>query len=66
VSDKELSLIRAWLEQPETVPDSNKFKAHSPEVQQLWAQRQSLEIRDGLLYTGSIFVRMGPFNTGNW
>jgi len=49
-SDKELSLIRAWLEQPETVPDSNKFKAHSPEVQQLWAQRQSLEMRDGLLY----------------
>jgi len=34
-SDPELSLIRAWLEQPETVPGSNKVKAHSPEVQQL-------------------------------
>jgi len=50
ISDPELALIRAWLQQPETVPDENKFRTYSPDIQQLWAHCQSLEMKDVLLY----------------
>ena len=49
VADIELSVIRGWLEHPETVPESKNLQTFSPEVQQLWAQCQSLQIREGLL-----------------
>ena len=45
-----MGVIRAWLEHPDTVPSKNELNTHSPEIQQLWAQRQSFEIRRGLLY----------------
>jgi len=48
--DEDLSIIRAWLEDPKTVPDRNALHAYGPEIQQLWAQRESLEVTQGVLY----------------
>ena len=48
--DTELGVIRAWLECSETAPDKNAVHAYGPEIQQLWAQRQSLKITRGVLY----------------
>ena len=40
-NDTELGMIRKWILHPETIPGADEF---SPEVQQLWAQHQSLQI----------------------
>jgi len=49
-SDPELAVIRGWLEHPKTVPDDNKFRTYNHDIQQLWVQRQSMEVKYGLLY----------------
>jgi len=48
--DAILGVIRAWLESADAIPDKNTLRAFEPEVQQLWAQRESLEITRGILY----------------
>ena len=48
--DAVLGMIRTWIESAETRPDKNALRACEPEVQQLWAQRESLEITRGILY----------------
>jgi len=45
-----LGVVRAWLEDPEMIPDKNTLRAFEPEVQQLWAQRDISEITRGILY----------------
>jgi len=48
--DAILGVIRAWLGSADAIPDKNALHTFEPEVQQLWAQRQSLEITRGILY----------------
>jgi len=48
--DAILGVIRAWLESADVIPDKNTLCTFEPEVQQLWAQKESLEITRGILY----------------
>jgi len=48
--DGELKLIIEWIEDPEKVPGTDELRTHSPKVQQMWAQRPNLEMRDKILY----------------
>ena len=41
---EETGIVRAWLEHPDMVPDKNALHTFEPGIQQLWAQRESLEI----------------------
>ena len=43
-------IVRGWMEHPETVPDDDNIHTLNPEVQHLWAQRQTLEVENGVLY----------------
>jgi len=45
-----IHIVRGWMEHPETVPDDDKLHTLNPEVQHLWTQRQTLEVKDGVLY----------------
>jgi len=47
-ADTELHMIRGCLKDPVTVPDGNELCTHSTPVQYLWAQHQSLEMKEGL------------------
>ena len=49
-ADIELRIIQSWLEDPATMSDGYELHTYSPEIQHLWAQRQSLEMKEGLLY----------------
>ena len=42
--DVETGIVRAWLEHPDMVPDKNAVHTYEPGIQQLWAQKESLEI----------------------
>ena len=48
--DVELKEVIRWLEEPNDQPDMAILRTYSPEVQQLWAQKQSLQMRAGILY----------------
>jgi len=48
-----IDIVRGWMGRPDTVPDDNKLHTLKPEVQHLWAQRQTLEVKDGVLYRRS-------------
>ena len=48
--DEDLGIVRAWLENPRMVPDKNVRHAYGPDIQQLWARKESLEITRGILY----------------
>jgi len=48
--DVELKEVIKWIENPESVPGLDKLRTYSPEIQQLWAQHQSLHMRSGILY----------------
>jgi len=48
--DAELREVIRWLEEPDDQPTNAVLRPYSPEIQQLWAQRQSLQIRAGILY----------------
>jgi len=48
--DGELKLIIEWMEDSEKVPGVHELRTHCPEVQQLWAQRPNLDLRDRILY----------------
>jgi len=48
--DGDLKIVIGWLEDEEKEPESGELRTHSPEVQQLWAQRPCLAVRDGILY----------------
>jgi len=49
-NDGELKRVIEWLEDAEQVPTASELRTHSLEVQQLWAQRPSLSVREGILY----------------
>jgi len=48
--DMILGVIQAWLENPDMIPDKNTLRTFEPEFQQMWVQRDSLEITRGILY----------------
>ena len=50
INDTELGVIRKWILHAETIPGADELRTFSPEVQQLWAQCQSLHVREGILY----------------
>lgn len=49
--DAELCTVHEWLENPVMAPDSNGLHTCSSGRQHLWAQWQSLEVKDALLTT---------------
>ena len=48
--DSVVHIVRGWMEHPEAVPDDDDLHTLNPEVQHLWAQRQTLEVENGVLY----------------
>ena len=48
--DRIITVVRSWLENPDTVPDDNELHTLSPGIQHLWSQRQTLEVKGGVLY----------------
>jgi len=48
--DAELKEVIRWLEEPGDQPSTAVLRTYSPEIQQLWAQKQSLQMRAGILY----------------
>jgi len=48
--DSDLKVVIEWLEDEGKEPEASELRTHSPEVQQLWAQRPCLAVRDGILY----------------
>ena len=44
----ELRVIISWIQHPQSVPGSDELRTFSPEIQQLWAQRQSLHVREAI------------------
>jgi len=48
--DGDLKVVIKWLEDKGKEPTASELRTHSPEVQQLWAQRPCLVIRQGILY----------------
>jgi len=48
--DTVICVVRRWIETPDTVPDDNELHTLDPAIQHLWAQRQTLEVKDGILY----------------
>ena len=48
--DAAIRTVRSWMEAPDKGPDSNELHILNPEIQHLWAQRQTLEVKNGILY----------------
>ena len=48
--DGVIHTVSGWMVNPDTVPDYNQLHSLNPEIQHLWAQRQSLEIKNGVLF----------------
>ena len=48
--DSVIHAVSGWIADPDTMPDRNQLHSLSCEVQHLWAQRQSLTIKSGILY----------------
>ena len=49
-SDKVTGPVRQWLIQGDGAPSPNELQVMDPKVQQLWTQRQTLEIKNDILY----------------
>jgi len=46
-----VSTVIRWLEQPDLAPKNNtELNSADPEIQELYSQRQSLQMVDGILY----------------
>ena len=50
VKDSVLNTLRQWILTPDSVPEQGDLLTMDPDIQDLYAQRQTLEIRDGVLY----------------
>ena len=48
--DPVVGLLVRWPENPESQPSLNELVTLDPEVQRLYAQKATLELRDGILY----------------
>ena len=49
--DTVVSTVIRWLEQPDLAPKNNtELNSADPEIQELYSQRQSLQMVDGILY----------------
>ena len=48
--DTVINTVREWIEIPSLAPSESDLRTLDPDVQDLYAQRQTLESRDGVLY----------------
>ena len=48
--DPVLDKIRKWISEPNLLPTLAELQAEEPDVQELYAQRQTLEVRNDVLY----------------
>jgi len=49
-ADSVVGVVLMWISNPECVPPRSEIVTINPEVQDLYAQKDSLEVRDGILY----------------
>ena len=54
--DSVVGSVKRFLEHPELAPDTARLLAMDPEIQDLYAQKQSLQVVDGILYLSLIHI----------
>ena len=50
VKDAVIGVVRGWLLEPDTMPTEAELRTQDPDIQDLFAQRATLVVEDGILY----------------